>query len=203
MVAVSKSVLIMLGASAVHAAVSSKSENPSYQYDIAMKLMQPLSKTTCPSGQQLIANNKCCPGFAIVSGDNDTACCVVDSSDSNCKGIGLCGNGSVSSCKAKVETTDPDYDQKVQDALSGTATSQTGSSSSSAAGSTLTSTASSASSTASSDSGSGSGSSSSTKSSSTPSETAATGAGVSAEANKAIIGLVVALAAVPAAFYAL
>ncbi|KAI0887878.1 uncharacterized protein GGS22DRAFT_185259 [Annulohypoxylon maeteangense] len=140
--------------------------------------------TTCPSGQQLIANNKCCPGFAIISGVNDSVCCVLDS-NSSCKGVGICGDGTTSSCKAKVGTTDPDYDQKVQDALSGT-------SSSSASGSaTPTPTASSASSTASSDSSSDSGSS-----------TSGTKKGA-AEANKAMLGMVVAIAAVPVAFYGL
>ncbi|KAI1211413.1 uncharacterized protein F4807DRAFT_466674 [Annulohypoxylon truncatum] len=146
----------------------------------------------CPSGQQLIANNKCCPGFAIVSGDNDTVCCVMDS-NSSCKGIGLCGDGSTSSCKAKVETTDPDYDQKVQDALSGTSSS---SSSTATSSGTSTPTASSASSTASSDSSSDSGSGSSSSSSGSTK----TGAG---EANNAMLGMVVAIAAVPVAFYGL
>ncbi|KAI1456977.1 hypothetical protein F4805DRAFT_429903 [Annulohypoxylon moriforme] len=142
--------------------------------------------TMCPSGQQLIANNKCCPGFAIVSGVNDTVCCVIDS-NSSCKGVGICGDGTTSSCKAKVETTDPDYDQKVKDALSGTSNSST----SGAGSATSTPTASSsASSTASSDSSSDSGSSSSSDSK--------TGAG---EANKAMLGMVVAVAAVPVAFY--
>ncbi|KAI2784432.1 hypothetical protein F4815DRAFT_441500 [Daldinia loculata] len=68
---------------------------------------------SCPSGQTLISNNKCCPGYAIVSGENHTDCCIT-------------------------EKDDPDYDQKAQDALSGTTASQSSSSPSSPADATPT-----------------------------------------------------------------
>ncbi|KAI0386505.1 hypothetical protein F5Y04DRAFT_276113 [Hypomontagnella monticulosa] len=147
----------------------------------------------CPSGQQLISNNKCCPGYSIINQD-DTVCCVTDT-DNSCKGIGLCGNGSIGgSCEAQVSINDPDYDQKVKNAQSGTADSQSSSSSSSSASTSPT--ASSAPSSTSSDSAAtGSSTDSGSSTSSSPSKNGATAT------NNAMLGMVVALAAVPVVFY--
>ncbi|KAI2626906.1 hypothetical protein GGS26DRAFT_592522 [Hypomontagnella submonticulosa] len=148
----------------------------------------------CPSGQQLISNNKCCPGYSIVDKD-DTVCCVTDT-DNSCAGIGLCGNGSVGgSCKAKVSINDPDYDQKVKNAQSGTADSQSSSSSSSASASPTASSA--PSSTGSDSAATGSSTDSDSSTSSSPAKNAAT------TANNAMLGMVVGLAAVSAIFYGL
>ncbi|KAI1482217.1 hypothetical protein F4774DRAFT_407246 [Daldinia eschscholtzii] len=118
---------------------------------------------SCPSGQTLISNNKCCPGYSIVSGENHIDCCITENgNDGDCQGVGLCGNA-ISTCKVKISVHDPDYDQKVQDALSGTTASQSGSTSSSSADTTHT--ASSTPSSISSDSASGSSDSSSPSSS--------------------------------------
>ncbi|KAI0113338.1 hypothetical protein F4814DRAFT_449785 [Daldinia grandis] len=150
----------------------------------------------CPSGQTLISNNKCCPGYAIISGENHADCCITEKGNNgNCKGIGLCGNA-VGTCKVKISVDDPDYDQKVQDALSGTAASQSSSSPSSSA--ELTPTASSTPSPTGSDSASGS----STSSDSSSSSSSASGA-TTLEGNKAALAMVVALAVIPAALYQL
>ncbi|KAI0101979.1 hypothetical protein F4776DRAFT_669017 [Hypoxylon sp. NC0597] len=149
--------------------------------------------SSCPSGQTLISNNKCCPGYAIIGDGNDatkTVCCVTDQGSGNCQGIGLCGDSLTGSCKARVDVTDSNYDQKVQDALSGAASPTDSSSSSPTTTPTASSTPSS-----NSDSGSSSGTGSSSSSSQT---TAATGYAV--EGKKATLGLVGALAAVAVAF---
>ncbi|KAI1649332.1 uncharacterized protein F4817DRAFT_363677 [Daldinia loculata] len=150
---------------------------------------------SCPSGQTLISNNKCCPGYSIVSGENHTDCCITEKGNNgNCQGVGLCGNA-IGTCKAKISVDDPDYDQKVQDALSGTTASQSSSSPSSSADATPT-----ASSTPSSTgSDSAPGSSTSSDSSSTSSTSGAT----TMEDNKAMLAMVAALAAIPAIFYQL
>ncbi|KAI1416688.1 hypothetical protein F5Y13DRAFT_205526 [Hypoxylon sp. FL1857] len=193
MVAIAKILFATLGMSAAHAATLASS---------------------CPSGQTLISNNKCCPGYAIIGDKTDstkTVCCVTDQGSGNCKGVGVCGGSLGASCKAKVDVTDSDYDQKVQAALSGSTTSsQTGSSSSSSpatgtptasstpSSSSSSSPSSSSSSSSDSDSGSSSGSDSSSSSSST---SAATGNAVGGQ--KATLGMVAALAAVSAVFYGL
>ncbi|KAI1141336.1 hypothetical protein F5Y05DRAFT_257972 [Hypoxylon sp. FL0543] len=187
MVAIAKILFIAMGASAAH----------------AMKIT-----SSCPSGQTLISNNKCCPGYAIIGDGNDatkTVCCVTDQGSGNCQGVGVCGDSLGKSCKAKVDVTDSNYDQEVQAALSGTAASQTGSSSAppiATATPTASSTPSSSSFSSSSSSDSDSGSSSSTDSSSSSSQTnAATSDAV--EGKKATLAMVAALAAVPVAFYGL
>ncbi|KAI8965126.1 hypothetical protein F5Y11DRAFT_344844 [Daldinia sp. FL1419] len=140
---------------------------------------------TCPSGQTLISNNKCCPGYSIVSGENHVDCCITDQGNSgDCQGVGLCGNA-IGTCKTKISVDDPDYDQKVQDAISGTTASQSGSSPSSTASSTPSST--------SSDSAPGS----STSSDSSSDSTSHSGATIM-EGNKVMLAMVAALAAIPA-----
>ncbi|KAI0846436.1 hypothetical protein F5Y00DRAFT_264630 [Daldinia vernicosa] len=150
----------------------------------------------CPSGQTLISNNKCCPGYAIVSGENHTDCCITEKgNDGNCQGVGLCGNA-VGTCKVKISVDDPDYDQKVQDALSGTAASQSSSSLSLSAETSPT--ASSTPSPTESDSASGSSTSSNSSSTSSSNSGAST-----MEGNRAMLAMVAALAAIPAIFYQL
>ncbi|KAI4870976.1 hypothetical protein F4820DRAFT_401008 [Hypoxylon rubiginosum] len=135
----------------------------------------------CPNNQSLISNDKCCPGISMVESDA-TYCCVTDPNRQI--------NGD---CKAKVSIDDPDYDQKVNDAL-GTASSSTSTSSPAA-----TSTSASATS-----SDSASGSSTATDSTATSSGTAASATdNAAAGARDATLGMVAALAAVPVVFYAL
>ncbi|XXG96035.1 hypothetical protein Hte_002312 [Hypoxylon texense] len=173
MVAIEKILLAALGMTAIHAAGIS---------------------SPCPNNQSLISNNKCCPGYSLVESDG-TSCCVQDL-NWQCDDATLCFNGK--NCKAKVSVDDPDYDQKVNDAL-GTAPSST-STSSPATTSTSTSASGSA---ASSDSASGS--STATDSTATSSGTAAAAAtgNAAAGARDATFGVVAALAAVPVVFYAL
>ncbi|OTA62335.1 hypothetical protein K449DRAFT_433996 [Hypoxylon sp. EC38] len=161
--------------------------------------------SSCPSGQTLISNNKCCPGYAIIGDGNDatkSVCCVTDQGSGNCQGVGICGDSLTGSCKARVDVTDSNYDQKVQDALSG-ATSPIDSSSSpptatpTASPTPSSSNSSSPSSASSSDADAGS--SSSTDSSSPPPQTTAA-TGNSVEGKKATLGMLAALATASIAF---
>ncbi|KAI1380225.1 hypothetical protein F4677DRAFT_406197 [Hypoxylon crocopeplum] len=161
---------------------------------------------SCPSGQQLIQNNKCCPGYAIIDADK-TSCCVT-ASVNDCGAVGLCVSGD-GSCKAKIDVNDSNYDKEIADAVAGT-TPQSGSSSTASSpasptatspSSSTTSAASSTSSSASSDSDSGSSSSSSGSGSSSGSSGSSSAAGNAAIETRATLGMVIALAAVPVAVY--
>ncbi|KAI1662038.1 hypothetical protein F4813DRAFT_384754 [Daldinia decipiens] len=148
---------------------------------------------SCPSGQTLISNNKCCPGYSIISGENHTDCCITEQGNNgNCHGVGLCGNA-IGTCKAKISVDDPDYDQKVQDALSGTTASQSSSSPSSSAETSPV--ASSTPSPTGSDLAPGSSTSSGSSSTSSSTSGATT-----TENNKAMLAMVAALAAIPLYF---
>ncbi|OTA94913.1 hypothetical protein M434DRAFT_29454 [Hypoxylon sp. CO27-5] len=180
MVVIAKILVATLGMSAAHAASLTSS---------------------CPSGQTLISNNKCCPGYAIIGDGNDatkTVCCVTDQGSGDCQGIGICGDSITGSCKARVDVTDSDYDEKVQEALSG-ATSPIYSSSlpptATPTASPTPSSSNSSSPSSASSSDADAGSSSSTDSSSSSSQmTAATGNAI--EGKKATLGMVAALGAV-------
>ncbi|KAI2602088.1 hypothetical protein GGR54DRAFT_645358 [Hypoxylon sp. NC1633] len=101
MVSVLRIVFAMLGVSAVYAARTLTSQ--------------------CPSGQSLIANDRCCPGYAIIT--DKTVCCVTGIQSSR----SLTGN-----CKAQVDITDSNYDQEISNALGGSSSNSASSSSDSA-----------------------------------------------------------------------
>ncbi|CAH0003365.1 unnamed protein product [Clonostachys byssicola] len=89
---------------------------------------------SCPTNQELIANNKCCPGPAM-SGDRSgvTYCCVTKP-DPECSAA-LCFNGT---CVAKIAVDDSDYDDKVEKALSGSSDDSESSSPSTTSGISIT-----------------------------------------------------------------
>ncbi|KAI1799898.1 hypothetical protein F4811DRAFT_567643 [Daldinia bambusicola] len=131
---------------------------------------------------------KCCPGYSIVSGEDHIDCCITENgNDGDCQGVGLCGNA-IGTCKAKISVDDPDYDQKVQDAVSSPTASQSGLILSPS--SDVTTTTSSVPSSDVSEPASGS-----------PSPSSSNSGAVGVESNAAMLAMAAALAAVPFAFY--
>ncbi|KAI1387318.1 uncharacterized protein F4822DRAFT_430074 [Hypoxylon trugodes] len=138
-------------------------------------------RASCGPKEQQLINGKCCQGVALADSNGGTDCCVQSADNpfvitSNMK------------CIARINEDDPDYDTKYKDAISGASSSTSSSSPSSTPTASGTSSDSSASSSPTSDSDSGS------------SDSKTNGA---FEGNRATLGMVVALAAVPVVFYGL
>ncbi|CAI6092408.1 unnamed protein product [Clonostachys chloroleuca] len=85
---------------------------------------------SCPTSQELIANNKCCPGPAMSSDKSGVTYCCVTKPDTECSAA-LCFDGT---CVAKIAVDDSDYGDKVQKALSGSSDDSGSSSSSTSSG---------------------------------------------------------------------
>ncbi|VUC33464.1 unnamed protein product [Clonostachys rosea] len=85
---------------------------------------------SCPKNQELIADNKCCPGPAMSGDKSGVTYCCVTKPDTECSAA-LCFDGK---CVAKIAVDDSDYDDKVQKALSGSSDDSGSSSSSTTSG---------------------------------------------------------------------